>query len=364
MSDNTAIEAYFVRVDDNCRLVIDVDGRQVAVPVTDALARGVDEARRRMDESKGTRSSRSLPISTIQMLVRQGVSIADVAKGYGISESQVSRFAQPILVERKMAIEQFLSLPAPRPATGPGVSLPSSSHSIGDLVKARFTVDGTSRASVEWSASRKPRQPWLIMATIHAPHRTLGAQWQWNVAENTVTPLNPTATWILEGSEPTRRAVEAGMSGDDADDDAAGQAGQTPTVSATRAARTPGIPLPPAAARAEGTTLPPIPTKPGGKEGLPAASPEPTPRASGKEARPDAAPGMAMAAAAREEGRQNDVDAVAASGKTATGAPNEDASESDAPQAKPQPQQQQPAAPRRRPKRTAVPSWDEIMFGE
>lgn len=346
MSGSTAIEAYFVRVDDEGRLVIDVDGRQVAVPVTDALARGVEEARRRLDDAKDARTGRSIPISTIQMLVRQGMSIADVAKGHGISESQVSRFAQPILLERKMAIEQFLSLPVPRPATGAGTALPASAHSIGDLVRERFTVDGTARASVEWAASRKPRQPWLIVATIHAPHRTLGAQWQWNVAENTVTPLNPTATWILEGTEPARRAVEAGMApGSDTEEgngDAdtpghvrkgtAATAGQDTYAGESGGAHAP-MPAPTAPPRPTASTRP-VTDVPG--DGV-AAAPDAPPRAQA----PAPAPTPETTPA---QGPDSDKDDDGTTHRQA--AP------------------QQSGAPRRRPKRTAVPSWDEIMFGE
>lgn len=205
MSGNAAIEARFVRVDDEGRLVLDIDGEQAVLNVNDTLLRGVEEARRRQDEAKEA-TGRSIPISTIQTLVRQGTSIAAIARDYGISASQVSRFAQPILVERKMAIEQFLSLPAPRPAAeggSPKARKGAATHSIGELVNERFGADGPNKATVEWTASRKPRQPWHITAIIRTPSRTLNAMWLWSVADGTINAVNPTATWIFEGADTT-----------------------------------------------------------------------------------------------------------------------------------------------------------------
>ena len=192
-----------MRVDDEGRLVLDIDGEQAVLNVSDTLLRGVEEARRRQDEAKEA-TGRSIPISTIQTLVRQGTSIAAIAKDYGISASQVSRFAQPILVERKMAIEQFLSLPTPRPASegkSPKERRAAPTHSIGELVNERFGADGPNKATVEWTASRKPRQPWHITAIIRTPSRTLNAMWLWSVADGTINAVNPTATWIFEGAD-------------------------------------------------------------------------------------------------------------------------------------------------------------------
>lgn len=355
MSGNTAIEARFVRVDDEGRLVLDIDGEQATLTVGDTLLRGIEEARRRQSEAKEA-TGRSIPISAIQALVRQGVSIADIAKDYGVSESQVSRFAQPILVERKLAIEQFLSLPVPRPASETRAPRPrrlASVHSIGDLVRERFRMEGAPRATVEWTASRKPRQPWHITAIIHTASRTLNAMWMWNVADGTVSAVNPTATWIFEGGDTGFDRIPPILS-----DELPGTLRDADSVIA-QDARMLGDAADAAHAEATAGNLP---------TGASPVAPSPAAETAG--ARVGGATGGTEESGTTEIGAHADGSEGHGSGRPTQTTPDTNGPAGNAPEADvsaPAVEEEQSTsaqAAKRRNRRTAVPSWDEIMFGE
>ena len=92
-----------------------VDRRLAARLVDDTLEHAILEAKQITAEiAPRPAPSQTLPISQIQSLIRAGADPARVAERYGVSAALVRRFSASVETEKQYAIEQFLSVPAPK----------------------------------------------------------------------------------------------------------------------------------------------------------------------------------------------------------------------------------------------------------
>jgi hypothetical protein len=99
--------------------------------------------------------------------------------------------------EKKYAIEQFLSVSAPKK---------SKAHSNGDLIEASLRNARISPASIAWTATRRNHEPWHIHAKFEAAGRIVKADWSWDMRDNSVLSLNSTAKRLL-GENETRQDI-------------------------------------------------------------------------------------------------------------------------------------------------------------
>lgn len=194
-------KAQLDHVDDDGDLVFRAGGIRFAVTLDDALERALLEARQIRSEAGMTASPnmvQTLPISRIQGLIRAGMEPKDVAEKYGLSEVLVRRFSAAVQTEKQYAIEQFLSVPAPKE---------SQVHSVRDLIARTLAAARIGMESVSWSATRRSREPWRITAAFRTARNRVRAEWTWNMHDNTVECRN-VAAQILFGEVGSPRGGE------------------------------------------------------------------------------------------------------------------------------------------------------------
>lgn len=185
-------KAQLDHVDGDGDLVFRAGGIRFKVTLDDALERALLEARQIRSEAGLATSpgmAQTLPISSIQGLIRAGVEPKKVAEKYGLNEALVRRFSSAVQTEKQYAIEQFLSVPAPKE---------SQVHSVQDLIARTLAAARISMESVAWSATRRSREPWRITATFRTARNRVRAEWTWNMHDNTVECQN-VAAQILFG---------------------------------------------------------------------------------------------------------------------------------------------------------------------
>ena len=195
MSENGTRVASFDHVDDRGDLVFVCDHRHFAVRVDDALDRAILEAKQVKEEEDvdpQTGKSKPLPVSAIQAAVRAGARPEQVAQQYAVNEALVRRFAAPVETEKKYAIEQFLTMPAPKESGG---------RNYQELIGKVLARAGVSLAQVSWQATRRGYEPWNINGVFTLDKRIFNARWAWNMHDNTVTCLNGAARMLLDDSE-------------------------------------------------------------------------------------------------------------------------------------------------------------------
>ena len=349
MPDDRLEKARFVRVSKTGDLVFSLGGREMAVSVDDTLERAILEAkqvRSEMRQAPQPHQQSTLPISQIQSLIRAGADPARVAEKYHLSEMLVRRFSMAVETEKQYAIEQFLAVAAPKD---------SRVRTISELVERTLASAGIGMESVTWKSTRRGRE-------IHA-------EWTWNMHDNSVMSLNNAARKLL-GEQNPESATDSKLKPTipELPGDSVRSARIERAVSAW-AAPTPSIPAArPAAIRPSVTStgsMPPVDLStsisPATTQAHGTTAPSPVSSQTAGSVSPSAAGLQQSPATAPEQGSDNVSDKTIRSGPNAqlVATEQERAAESAATE------HEAPAKPaKRKSGRSAVPSWDEILFGD
>ena len=380
MPDNPLEQARFDHVDGEGNLVFIAAGRRFSVAMDDTLERAVLEAKQLASESRlrarQPRAGESLPLSQIQSLIRAGATPAQVAQRYALGEALVRRFAAPVETEKQYAVEQFLSVPAPKD---------SRARTVAELIERTLAAALVDMSALHWQATRRGLEPWHITARFETSEHDVHAEWTWNMRDNTVTCLNTAAKKLLGeqnlGSAGGQRRADTGFSFPSESADAIRSVRIEREVSRWDPPRAlaPSAPANVGAASGEasdggGAGTQPQDARPVPTEGL-ALHPDPHPYPDASDAGAQATPlplsetAPAMTSAMGSDARPDTHADAGASFPSDTGAtPAPDASEATIPVDDPDGERRDaPEAhrsPKRRSGRSAMPSWDEILFGE
>ena len=337
MPEDRLEKARFERVSETGELVFSLGGRQLSISVDDTLERAILEAKQVKSETQKMpqpHQQSTLPISQIQSLIRAGADPARVAERYNLSETLVRRFSTAVETEKQYAIEQFLTVPAPKG---------SRVKTINELVERTLAAASIGMESVTWKSTRRGLEPWHIVAIFTFAGREIHAEWTWNMHDNSVVCLNNAARKLL--GEQNTNAAEAPTP------ELPGDSVRSARIErAVSAWATPKSPASPAPAAATTGSMPPIDiaTVTGSIPPVKSA-PAATASASGTQPAGDKT-GKADETADFTVSVSSSASGTAAAGNISNAA--ETKAESPAKPAK------------RRSGRSAVPSWDEILFGD
>lgn len=335
MPENALEDARFDHVSETGELVFVSGAGKFSVKVNEALERAILEAKQIRSEAQQERQSQApstLPISQIQSLIRAGADPARVAERYSLSEALVRRFSTAVETEKQYAIEQFLAVPAPKE---------SRVRTLSELIERTFAAAHVRLEDVQWKATRRGLEPWKITAQFDSAGHAVRAEWSWNMHDNAVNCLNATARKLI-GEQDTPKEGHADKHVDQSfldslnlPGDSARSARIEQTVSAWNT--TEPATLPKAASHdnlvpgALGTTKP-----------APSSVPMPNPPEPATAAQATAQQGQAVSHVVEQP------DGTAQTGSAQA----------------PDPHSQSTTKSKRRAGRSAVPSWDEILFGD
>ncbi|WEV66835.1 septation protein SepH [Bifidobacterium sp. ESL0769] len=200
MPISSVADARFDHVDEDGELVFVSKGLRFRIPVDDTLEHAILEARQILseaDEASNPGLAQTLPISSIQALIRAGAQPEKVAEKYGLSQALVRRFSAAVETEKQYAIEQFLAVSAPKG---------SKVHSVEELIARTLAAARIGMESVKWGATRRGREPWMITATFSTQRNRIRAEWTWNMHDNTVECQNAAAQILLGERDTTRQS--------------------------------------------------------------------------------------------------------------------------------------------------------------
>ncbi len=365
MPEHTFEEARFDHVSDAGELVFVLGAQKFVINVDEALERAILEAKQIQSETRKDRQpnpSASLPISQIQALIRAGAEPARVAERYALSEALVRRFSAAVETEKQYAIEQFLAVPAPKE---------SRVRTLSELIERTFAAARIRLEDVTWKATRRGLEPWKITARFVSEGHKVSAEWSWNMHDNAVTCLNAAARKLVGERETPKsgnaeqRVDEAYLTSLNLPGNSARSARIEQTVSAWNAPE-PTMP----AVRPSGATSETVPsptdaivprTTPETDAGTTSSEPVSAERSADSTdsagldrtqvINADSAASAASANAASGDSQGSVVD----SGQEKTG---------DRSSVPGNAHSQNSTKSKRRAGRSAVPSWDEILFGD
>jgi hypothetical protein len=326
---------------------------------------------------KEIRPESALTPREIQARLRAGDTAEEVARAAGIPVARVARYEAPIAAERVRIVDEV------RRATAPGPHRVSPGRALGAVVDDRLAEDGLDPALAAWVARRRPDSTWIVTVDLGNHH----AEWSWDGAARRVRAHDAGAQQLLG---PSRSAADSliavaqatGVTADSAPPRA--DAGERPGSDDE-----PPAPLAPA--RAVGETVvqaqEPSSSRPAARSGLvvlpgegaSTPAPSPTPPRAHTSAAPtlDDVPGAAAPVTPPADRAtswipvSDDVPGAGRSGPPRL-EPSASASDDEDPElpglAAEQPaagEGQAPSKPAAKAgkRRSAVPAWDDIVFG-
>lgn len=193
---NSDRRAALKGVNDLGDLVLEADGEIFLLEADESVERAVLSAaqiRRENEEKPEAKQSGPLPISAIQALIRSGASVSQTARDFSIDDALVRRFAKPVETEKQYAIEQFLQAACPADARG---------RTIQEVIFDTLSSTRANAKTIEWTAVRRNREPWRIKATFEVNEKITRAEFSWNMRANAVICLNTPAKLLLRQIQP------------------------------------------------------------------------------------------------------------------------------------------------------------------
>ncbi len=192
MSDVHSSKATLLRVDDSGRLIFrDELGHAFFIEVNDDLEQAIIEAKQIKTDRNGTpqpQNQKTIPIPEIQALVRAGQTPEHIAHDNGLSLALVRRFAAPVETEKRYAINQFLNAPIPGEIR---------KGKIYEIIRSTLSSSGIGIDTLQWRATRHNHDPWKIRAVFEANNRVIKAEWTWNLRDHSVVCVNTPAKKLL-----------------------------------------------------------------------------------------------------------------------------------------------------------------------
>lgn len=192
MADPQANQAVFIAVDDSGALIFEEarTHNRFTVSISDDLEKGILAARQIVSDNSGPAQPhqlKTLPIRQIQVLTREGKSPEEIHQEYDVEIALIRRFAQQVEQEKSFTIAQFLNSAVKNddklaPHTTVEQLLVQSMHNY-----------GADYSTISWRATRVGRDPWRIRAQFAAAGRTATAEWSYNTRTSTIVCLNKTA---------------------------------------------------------------------------------------------------------------------------------------------------------------------------
>ena len=341
MPENSLEEARFDHVSGAGELVFVSVAGKFSVKVDEALERAVLEAkqiRSEVQEKQQTHTPITLPISQIQSLIRAGADPARVAERYSLSEALVRRFSASVETEKQYAIEQFLAVPAPKE---------SRVRTLSELIERTFAAARVRLEDVTWKATRLGLEPWKISAQFVSSGHTICAEWSWNMHDNAVSCLNSAARKLI-GEQDAPKEGHAEKHADEnflASLNLPGNSARSARIEQTVSAWNTPEPSMPVARPSTAPSVPIAPIGVSNEFGTPNTSSMATD----------------VSLPNRSEDAVTETEVSAAGDAQNTIAPVSNTANTSQ---TPDPHSQNTTKSKRRAGRSAVPSWDEILFGD
>ena len=143
----------------------------------------------------------------IQARIRAGETVEEIADAAGIAVERVRWFEGPVLAERAYMADQAQLASVRRP----GDAIPSSpGPRLGEIVTERLKVIGADPEEAQWDARKLGDGSWLVQLTFISGGRLHNAEWNFDPRRRHVVPADDNASRMsLPGGEPPLPAAPA-----------------------------------------------------------------------------------------------------------------------------------------------------------
>ncbi|HWM34972.1 MAG TPA: septation protein SepH [Pseudolysinimonas sp.] len=196
-------ELKVIGIEEGALLVASDEGARYRVAVDDQL-----QSRLRQS-SPDLGAQRKLSPREIQTHIRAGMSAQDVAAITGAPLDYVQRFEGPVLAEREFVIESALNVPV---HTAMEIDPLSGGATFGGVLRRRLVDAGA--LNERWASWKEEGGSWIVKLTFVAEQIEHDARWSFDPKKQALAPLNQEAVSLSQQGElpqnlvPRLRAVE------------------------------------------------------------------------------------------------------------------------------------------------------------
>jgi hypothetical protein len=199
-----------IGVENGALLVSSVEGTRFRIPIDEVLQSKLRQAA----PDPGT--GRKLAPREIQAQIRSGMSAQDVASVTGVPLEYIQKFEGPVLAEREFVVETALSVPV---HTAVETDPMATGRTFGIVIRERLVTLGA--VNERWASWKDAETGWIVKLAFTAEQIDHDARWSFDPKRHTLAPLNNEAITLSQQGEapgaliPRLRAV----SGDDREAD-------------------------------------------------------------------------------------------------------------------------------------------------
>ena len=186
-------ELRVIGVENGALLVSSDDGERFRIPIDEVL-----QSRLRQS-TPDTSVGRKLSPREIQDQIRSGMSAQDVASVTGMEVEYIERYERPILAEREHIVETALNVPV-HTALETG---PVGGMSFGTVIRSRLSA--INAINERWASWKDPSTGWVVKLSFTADQIDHDARWSFEPRRLALSPLNSEATTLSQqGEVPTQ----------------------------------------------------------------------------------------------------------------------------------------------------------------
>jgi len=200
-----------IGTEDGALLVADDDGTRYRLPVDDALQLKLRQVT--PDQSIGAR----LAPREIQSYIRSGMSAEDVATITGAPLEHIQRFEGPVLAEREFVVTSALAVPV---HTALETDPFAEGATFGTAIRDRLQDLGAS--GERWASWKDATSGWIVKLSFAANQIDHDARWHFDSKKSALDPMNNEAIALSQQGEtggtliPRLRAVHVDERSQDA----------------------------------------------------------------------------------------------------------------------------------------------------
>ncbi|MDD7384238.1 MAG: septation protein SepH [Actinomycetaceae bacterium] len=164
-------------------MLFDDEGSRYSLAITDELRHAL-----RRDAALSVENPALRP-RDIQAMIREGLSIDDVAAQSGLSPDHIDVLANPILKERRYIAQLAKDFP---------LTMEVGSLSVEELTASRLLSLGVEPETITWDATKRGGKPWQVSASFIRAGENYHAVWDVDTNRRTLRAANDVARWISE----------------------------------------------------------------------------------------------------------------------------------------------------------------------
>lgn len=191
--------------EDGCLVLATESGHRFTLAVDDVLRSELRRSHRAREERP--RGPRPSP-RDIQARIRAGMSSAEVVEALGVTADDVARYEGPVLAEREHVVDMALAVPVLVAGDIDHATTPT----FGTAVRAKLA---DAEASGERWSSWKDASGWVVKLEFRSADVDHDARWDFNPRRGTLSPRNTDASQLSrqgslpDGLIPRLRALDA-----------------------------------------------------------------------------------------------------------------------------------------------------------